>query len=60
MKAIVEIEQSMTGTYWAIITINHDMLLSNSLETIYHKSKGQLKRKVIQFCADLNLEVEWI
>lgn len=48
--------------YWAVMTIKNNFLdgMNNYIETELHKSKGQLKRKVIQFCDELNLEIEWV
>jgi hypothetical protein len=63
MKAKVEIKYTNdTEGYWATIEIKHKVLWNgfSCLMTEGHKSKGQLKRKVIQFCAALNLEIEWI
>lgn len=62
MKAIVEIYKFGTG-YQCEIKIQHDLFSmygSMGLYTKEHKSKGQLKRKVIQFCSQLNLDIEWI
>jgi DNA-directed RNA polymerase delta subunit len=60
MKAEVRIYQDKIGFY-AEIKIKHDFLdLDQAIESRYHNSKGQLKRKVSQFCADLNLECEFV
>lgn len=62
MKARVGIEKYYEGGYSAFITIDHDLFRfgQETLTTKTHKSKGELKRKVIQFCSQLNLEVEFI
>lgn len=59
MKAEVKIIQNKHGFY-ALIAIKHEFLYPEQLQSEYHKSKGQLKRKAIQFCADLNLECEFV
>lgn len=61
MKATVRIFKYGVG-YCAKIEINNDFL-SGHERTIFsktHYSKGQLKRKVIQFCGEMNLEVSII
>ena len=60
MKATVEIEQCHMGFY-AVIKIDSKFLdADHHLETDFCASKGQLKRKICQFCGDLNLEYEII
>lgn len=61
MKAkadMIEVE----GKYCCAIYIEHDLLRFGGADvmTKYHKGKGELRRKVIQFCAALNLDLEWI
>jgi hypothetical protein len=60
MKATVEIEKGWSG-YFATISINSGFINENCpLLTESCASKGQLKRKICQFCGDLNLEYEII
>jgi hypothetical protein len=61
MKTKVTIVTDVGG-YYAIIDFQQPFLgvYDDTLLTINHASKGLLKRKVIQFCAALNLEVEFI
>jgi len=61
MKAQVWIEGA-DGCWFAYVKIRHDFISEHwcTIATVDHKSKGQLKRKVIQFCGELNLEVEFI
>lgn len=58
MKVKVSFIRSWSG-YVAIMEIQHSFLQEHSFRSKEHKGKGELKRKVIQFCSDLNLEVEW-
>jgi hypothetical protein len=62
MKATAEIVKSTSGRYWGEVIIHHELIDEDHsvLFTVNHESKGQLRRKVIQFCAALNLEVEFI
>jgi len=55
MKAKVDFIRSWSG-YTAIINIEHPFLAKgfNFVRSIESKSKGELKRKAIQFCSDLN------
>jgi hypothetical protein len=47
--------------YWGVIGIEHPLLISGGmLLTVNSQKKGELRRKVIQFCAALNLDLEWI
>lgn len=56
MKAEITIYRGVVG-FFAEIEITHEFLNEAQILTSrYHKSKGQLKRKAIQFCADLNLD----
>jgi len=59
MKAMVGITQCEEG-FIAFIEIKHNLLESGLICSEIHHSKGQLKRKVIQFCGELGLEIEWI
>jgi hypothetical protein len=60
MKASIETMKDESGFFF-IINIHHDLLMfaENSVTTETKRKKGQLKREVIQFCAALNLEIEW-
>ena len=60
MKVTVSIYE-IDGEFIANIFIEHPLLNDgwDFVATTKHKSKGQLKRKVIQFCSQLNLEVEF-
>lgn len=65
MKATVKIVESDINSpdkFYAEIKVKHPFLASgsNKLVTTLHSSKGQLQRKVIQFCGALNLNTEWI
>lgn len=59
MKIKVSFIRSWSGCV-AIMEIQHPFLSEHSFRSVEHKSKGELKRKVIQFCSALNLDVEWI
>jgi hypothetical protein len=61
MKAVVSIEQDNEG-FFAQISFIHDFIdiQCNDIASVTQKSKGELKRKVIQFGAALNLDVEFI
>lgn len=61
MKAKVSIVKDSLG-YYATITLKQPLLsiIHDTLYTVNHTSKGQLKRKVIQFCGELNLDYEFI
>lgn len=62
MKAEVEIvsDPRSVGYFGEIKIINKFIEGGHSyIYTETNLSKGQLRRKVIQFCSSLNLEVEW-
>lgn len=61
MKAKIEIRGEV-GCWFARIEIVHNLIIGeySTIETTTHKSKGQLKRKTIQFCSQLNLEMEFV
>ena len=60
MKSEVYILENKYGEFYAVIHFVHALIKEPAdLTTNSHKSKGQLKRKVIQFCSQLNLEVEF-
>lgn len=60
MKAEIKICK-LTKGYYGAIHITHDLL--NGKQVVFtktNKSKGEVKRKAIQFCGDLNLEYEML
>jgi hypothetical protein len=60
MKAKITIHKH-DGGFFAEIKIKHDFLSGgHALISKDHASKGQLKRKVFQFCGELNLDCEFI
>ena len=59
MKAIVNIVNTGTG-YYADIEIEHDFVGRFLLSSKTIKSKGETKRKAIQFCDALNLQYEFV
>jgi hypothetical protein len=61
MRALVRIKE-ITPKFYAVIYFVHDLIDEpcNFITTTNHTSKGQLKRKVIQFCSELNMEVWFI
>ena len=60
MKAEIKIYQC-AGVYFAEIEIQHDFLASKQiLISRSHISKGQVKRKAIQFANQLGLDYEMV
>jgi hypothetical protein len=62
MKAEAEIYKNQEQKFGCELKIIHPSLSCGSSMVFMelNKSKGQLKRKVIQFCSQLNLDVEFI
>lgn len=60
MKAEITIFKCSFGWY-CDIKIQHAFLEGyQTVTSRIHKSKGEVKRKAIQFCSDLNLEYEMV
>lgn len=59
MKITVEI-LSEGDSFWAVMQIKHDFLDGYQIVSKPQSSKGQLKRKTIQFCDALGLEIVWV
>ena len=59
MKAKIRFYKYYNG-YAGVIEIDHPLLdnIHNTLITKTHSSKGQIKRKLIQFCDELNLSAK--